>query len=147
MPAKVINSAVLAVFALVMLVSHTSAQDMVPVVNGGAGPCSVEFIALDGDVKPVYGAVITVHVEYGFLGLKELDLQVATNADGVAQFSGLPEDTDGAYFFEAFTESLKGVAVYNPDHECRGRHNIYMAQRKPGIHESASKDQLSFIRN
>jgi hypothetical protein len=139
MARNAINAAVSVLLACVLMASPAPGQKPVPVVDGEAGPCSVEFIALDSNGKSVYGARITVHIEFGFLGLKELDLQVTTNADGIARFEGLPDETESVLFFEAFTESLKGVAVFNPSYKCSGRHSIYMAQRTT-IHESASEE-------
>jgi hypothetical protein len=104
-------------------------QDSIPTVDAEAGPCSVEFTAYDGSGHPVYGAQIQVHVDYGIFGLRQLDLQVGTDADGRARFEGLPDDTDGVLFFEANTDRLKGVAVYYPAFECRGRHTIFMAEQ------------------
>ena len=139
-PPLEVMSAVRLVILACMLVVLAGGQEPVPVVDGDSGPCSVEFTALDGDGKPVYNAEITVHIEYGFLGLKELDLRVTTNLDGVARFRGLPEDSDGAFFFEAFTDSLRGVAVYDPDQECHGRHHIYMAKWQPESYGLASEE-------
>src|SRR5437868_13248307 len=63
----------------------------VPVVNAGLGACSVEFHVTDGQLKPIYGAQISVHMRYGFGGFHKMDLQVATNVDGRGRFEGLTE--------------------------------------------------------
>ena len=103
-------------------------QDSIPTVDAEAGPCSVEFTAYDGSGHTVYGAQIQVHVEYGIFGLRQLDLQVGTDAPRKARFEGLPDDTDGALFFEADTDELKGVAVYYPSWECHATHSLYMGR-------------------
>ena len=63
----------------------------VPVVNAGLGDCSVEFHVTDAQLKPIYGAQISVHMRYGFGGFHKMDLQVSTNVDGRARFEGLTE--------------------------------------------------------
>jgi hypothetical protein len=73
----------------------------VPAIDGGIGTCSADFIVNDPDGKPVYAATIKVHIEYGFMYLRKLDLQVGTNADGKARFTGLPDRTKHGLFFEA----------------------------------------------
>jgi hypothetical protein len=98
MARNVINAAVSVLLACVLMASPAPGQTPVPIVDGEAGPCSVELIALDSNGKPVYGAIITVHIEFGFLGLKELDLQVTTNSDGIARFVGLPDETGRILF-------------------------------------------------
>lgn len=105
-------------------------QSAVPTVDGGAGPCSVEFTATDTNGAPVSNAQIAVHIEYGFLGAHKLDLQVATDSRGKARFVGLPDKTDSALFFEATKGSLRGVATDDPNTECEARHGIYMTSRK-----------------
>ena len=63
----------------------------VPVMDGGAGPCWLELqrvTTVDG--APVYDATIKVHIAYGFAGIRRLDLQAGTDADGKVKFIGLP---------------------------------------------------------
>jgi hypothetical protein len=110
--------------ALIVAFPLAWCQAPVPTVEGDAGPCSVEFKALDENGNPVYAAQIRVQFKYGFLGLHQADLQVATNARGVARFEGLPNDSDGVLFFSASTGDLDGVAAYYPAANCRGHHTI-----------------------
>lgn len=111
---------------------NASAQDTVPTVDGAAGPCTVEFTATDPNGTPVNNAQIRVHVSYGFLGGRQLDLQVATDSHGKARFTGLPESVDGGLFFEASTDTLRGVATDDPNTECHAKHGIYMGNKNPG---------------
>src|ERR1700685_729915 len=67
----------------------------VPVMDGEAGPCSVAFTVTDEKAAPVYDARIRVHIEYGFAGVRRLDLEAATNVDGKTQFKGLPQKVKG----------------------------------------------------
>lgn len=102
----------------------------VAVVDGGAGPCAVNFTVIDPDGKPVYAAQIDVHVAYGFMGLHKLDLTVYTNAEGKARFAGLPAKVQKPpLVFHASKEKDTGVAAYNPVTECQAKHDIVL--RKP----------------
>ena len=47
-------------------------NEKVPVIDGGAGSCSVELTVRSADGKPVYAATVKVHVKYGFGGMREL---------------------------------------------------------------------------
>ncbi len=109
--------------------ANAFAQNFAPTVDGGAGPCSVEFTATDANGALVSNAQISVHVEYGFLGARKLDLQVATDSHGKARFVGLPEKVDGALYFEAAKGNLKGVATVDPNTDCQAHHGIYMTAR------------------
>ena len=53
----------------------------VPVVDGGIGQCSADFTVTDAEGAPVYAAKIKVHIAYGFMYARKLDLEVGTNAD------------------------------------------------------------------
>lgn len=121
----------LAAFATAVTPMLASGQSAIPTVDGGAGPCSVEFIVTDGSGALVSNAQISVHIEYGFLGAHKLDLQVATGTHGKARFVGLPEKTDSALFFEATKGNLRGVATDDPNTECEAKHGIYMSARNP----------------
>src|SRR5260370_16095608 len=61
------------------------------VMDGGAGPCSVELTVTDAEGEPGSAALINVHVAYGFAGFHKLDLSVYTNDQGKAKFIGLPD--------------------------------------------------------
>jgi hypothetical protein len=104
----------------------------VAVVDGGAGPCAVEFTVIDPNTKPVYAAQISVHVAYGFMGLHKLDLTVYTNSDGKAKFAGLPAKVSKPpLVFQASKEAPKeeketGTAAYNPATECQAKHDIVL---------------------
>jgi hypothetical protein len=106
-------------------------QSAIPTIDGGAGPCSVEFTVTDSNGALVSNAQISVHIEYGFLGSHKLDLQVATDSHGKARFVGLPEKTDNGLFFEATKGNLRGVATDDPNTECEAKHGIYMSSRSP----------------
>jgi hypothetical protein len=118
------------VLALLLLpplyAAQTSADQPVPVVNGEAGPCSVEFTVTDGAGRRVYDARIHVHIEYGLFGLRKLDLEIGTSANGMARFEGLPQDPDGVLFFRAKKGKLEGFAFYDPNQECHGQHAIVL---------------------
>jgi hypothetical protein len=104
----------------------TPAQE-VPAIDGGIGPCSVEFTVTDGYAKPVYAATVKVHIAYGFGGIRKLDLEVGTNSDGKVKFKGLPVKVHNPPLeFHATKDQLTGLASYNPANECQARHDIVL---------------------
>ena len=127
---------VLLLAAFVTALMPMFGQSAIPTVDGGAGPCSVEFTVTDANGALVSNAQISVHIEYGFLGAKKLDLQVATDSHGKALFVGLPEKTDSGLFFEATKGNLRGVATDDPNTECEAKHGIYMSSRSPAQNPS-----------
>jgi len=101
-------------------------------VDGGIGPCSVEITVNTENGKPVYGADVKVHIAYGFGGFHKLDLEAATNVDGKANFTGLPNRVRRPPLeFDASKDQLAGMATYDPALECRAKHIIVLEKPKP----------------
>ncbi len=102
----------------------------IPVVDGNAGPCSVEFTVTDGQGHPVYAANIDVHIAYGFMGVHKLDLQVGTNFDGKASFTGLPQKVKGGtMYFRASQGERTGSAFYDPTNNCTASEGIFLSKQ------------------
>ena len=106
-------------------VSNSPAQS----IDGGAGPCAVT-LTVTSDSKPVVAADVKVHVEYGFAGIRRLDLEAYTGNDGKVQFTGLPTRVHRApLLFKATKDNLAGVAAYNPETECKASHEIVLTRQ------------------
>ncbi len=100
----------------------------VPVINGGAGPCSVEFTVNDQAGKPVYAAEVKIHLVYGFYGLRKLDLSAFTNEQGRLNFTGLPARVyRGPLEFTAKKENHIGSVKWNPVDSCHANQTIVLS--------------------
>jgi hypothetical protein len=105
----------------------TQAQPQpVPAVDGGLGPCSVEFTTADGNGNVIGGATLRLHLAYGFAGVRRLDLEVTTNTDGKARFTGLPDNLKKGLFFRGFKDEREGTAFYEPKKNCQGKHTMVL---------------------
>jgi len=94
-------------------------------IDGGAGPCSLELTVSGADAKPVYNATVKVHITYGFGGFHHLDLQAGTNSDGKVKFTGIPAKVHNPPLeFDANKEQLEGSVNYDPSTECHGKHEV-----------------------
>ena len=102
----------------------------VPVVDGAIGTCSYDFTVTDTDAKPVYAAKINVHIAYGFMYARKLDLEVGTNSDGKARFTGLPERTKRGLFFEASEADRTATAFVDPATTCKSQFTVVL-RKKP----------------
>jgi hypothetical protein len=99
--------------------------------DGGAGPCSAEFTVTTSDGRPVFAALINVHIAYGFGGFHKLDMGVYTNQQGKGKFTGIPEKVRKPPLeFQASKNELKGVATVDPATECQARHDIILDRPK-----------------
>jgi hypothetical protein len=102
----------------------------VSVIDGGVGPCSADFTVTDTAQAPVYAANIKVHIAYGFMYLRKLDLEVGTNASGKARFTGLPDRTKQGLFFRASEGGREGSAFIDPAKTCNATLTIAL-EKKP----------------
>src|SRR5262252_8786123 len=81
--------------------AQTPDPHSIPAVDAGIGQCTADFTLTDTDNKPIYAAKVKVHITYGFASARKLDLEVGTNVDGKARFSGLPNRVKRGLFFAA----------------------------------------------
>ena len=128
-PAALLPLLVLSAFAFSQ--SPTTAPDpkAVPVIDGGIGPCSADFTVTDNSGAPIYAAKIKVHIAYGFMNARKLDLEISTNVDGKARFTGLPDRVKRGLFFEASEGDRTGNAFDDPLKTCQAQFPITL--RKP----------------
>ena len=115
--------------------AQSKPADDVPVMDGEAGPCSVEFTVTDAQGKPILNALINVHIAYGFAGVRKLDTGVYTNAQGKGKFIGLPAKVHKPPLeFHATKDDLVGIASVNPASDCQAKHSIVMQKKPIGLY-------------
>jgi hypothetical protein len=108
----------------------TADPKSVPVIDGGIGTCSVDFTVTDADGAPVYAAKIKVHIAYGFMYVRKLDLEIGTNADGKARFTGLPDRVKHGLYFEASEGDRSAEAFDEPATKCKNQFTVAL-RKKP----------------
>ncbi|HEY6764077.1 MAG TPA: hypothetical protein VI386_04845 [Candidatus Sulfotelmatobacter sp.] len=102
---------------------------IVPVIDGGIGPCTADFTITDTDGKPLYDAKIRVHIAYRFMNAHKLDLEVGTNADGKARFTGLPEKIKHGFYFYASEGDLTAEAFDDPANNCNAQFALELRKK------------------
>ncbi len=125
-PLREFRALLVTIVAGAMLVSaHAQSAQPVPVIDGGAGPCSFELTVMNPDGKPAAAADVKVHIEYGFGGFRRLDLEAGANVDGKVRFTGLPAKVKRSPLeFRASKDQLMGVATFDPLTECQAKHDV-----------------------
>jgi hypothetical protein len=119
------------VFAIPLLSEAQSHDEKVPVIRGGAGPCSLELTVMGADGKLAYAATVKVHIAYGFGGMRRLDLEAGTNSDGKVKFTDLPQRVARPPLeFHASKDEFEGVAAFDPATECQARRDITLVKSK-----------------
>jgi hypothetical protein len=115
------------------IVSQTTAPapdpKSVPVIDGAIGPCSADFTVTDNAGAPVYNANISVHIAYGFMYLRKLDLEVSTNVDGKARFTGIPDRLKRGLMFHASEGDRSGDAFDDPATTCKAQLTVALQKK------------------
>ena len=115
-----------------LMSAQTASPDphSIPAVDAGLGDCSADFIITGTDNKPVYTAKVSTRVTYGFLNSHKLDLEVSTNIDGKARFTGLPANLKrGGLFFQASEGDRTGNAFDDPSKTCKAQFAITLRKQ------------------
>jgi hypothetical protein len=102
----------------------------VPVIDGGIGPCTADFTITDNAGAPIYYADIKVHIAYGIFGAHKLDLDVGTNINGKARFTGLPSKTKQGLFFQASKDRRTGSAFDDTAKTCNAQFTVQLEGTK-----------------
>ncbi len=101
----------------------------IPVIDGGIGPCSADFTVNDAAGVPVYAAKIKVHIAYGFMNARKLDLEVGTNSEGKARFVGLPDHPKRGLYFEASEGDRTATAFDSPANACKAQFTVTLRKK------------------
>jgi hypothetical protein len=100
----------------------------IPEIDGAIGSCSADFTITDSASAPVYNAKINVHIAYGFGSFHKLDLEVSTNADGKARFTGLPNRLKRPLTFHASEGGREGEVIDDPEKTCKAQFTIALSK-------------------
>jgi hypothetical protein len=101
----------------------------IPVVKGGAGTCTADFVVTDSSGKGVYDAKISIQVKYRFMGFHKLDLTVGTNYEGKARIEGLPEQIKGPAEFKIHHGDQSKIVPFDPQDNCHTRNEVTLGEK------------------
>ena len=71
-----------------------------------------------------------MHIAYGFLNAHKLDLEVGSNSDGKARFTGLPNRLNHGLYFEASEADRTAEAFDDPAKTCKAQFTVVL-RKKP----------------
>jgi hypothetical protein len=106
------------------VVAQSADPHSIPAVDAGLGSCSADLTITDTANKPVYNAKIEVRVSYG--RFHRMDLEVSTNIDGKARFTGIPANTRHGLLYQASEGDRAGNAFQDPSNKCNAQFTIVL---------------------
>lgn len=101
----------------------------VPVIDGGLGPCTADFTVTDANNAPVYDAKIRVHIAYGFMNVRKLDLEIGTNSDGKARVTGLPDRIKHGLYFHTTQGDRTAETFDDPANTCKAQFTVVLEKK------------------
>ena len=108
---------------------QTPDSSQVAVVNGGAGPCTADFVVSDASGKGIYAAKIDIQIRYGFMGLHRLETTVKTNVEGKARIEGLPEKINKTAEFKVASADQTKSLPFDPIGNCNSHNEVVLGQK------------------
>ena len=100
----------------------------VPVADGGLGSCRADFTVKDEAGKPIYNAKIDVTLKSGGLfSRRKTELEVGTNSDGKARFTGLPALPKKPLEFEIKSGTVTKSVTDDPSTNCNAVYEVSLS--------------------
>jgi len=103
----------------------------IPVVDAGLGSCRADFTVKDGSDKPIYNANIHTLIKYGFLNKRKSELEVGTNSDGKASFTGLPNLPKKPLEFTIKSGTVEKTITDDPSENCNAKFEVTLVVTNP----------------
>ena len=109
---------------LMLACSHSNAAQSTPAattpseISADLGPCSALIIVTNSDSKPIYGAKVTTRIQYGLLGVKKLDLEAYSGADGRIKITNLPETLKKPMYIHIAKDDMQEIEEFKPEVQC-----------------------------
>ena len=108
---------------------QTAGGSDVPVVKGGAGSCTADFVVKDASGKGIYDAKIEILIKYGTFGLHKLDATVGTNSDGKGRIEGLPEHIRKTAEFKISHGGQTKTFPFDPESDCHPHPEVVLGDK------------------
>lgn len=96
------------------------------VISADLGPCSALVTVTGNDAKPVYAAKVTTHIQYGFMGVKKLDLEAYTGPDGQVSINTLPETLKKPMYIYISKGDAQQMVEFKPEIQCHATFNVQL---------------------
>ncbi len=123
------QAALIVVLAATIPISAQTGTNEVPVIDAGMGSCTADITVMDSAHHVIYKANISTRIRSGFAGVKKLDLEVGTNVDGRARFTGLPERPRDTLQFTADFQGRSNIVTVDSQKDCHAAANVFLPDK------------------
>ncbi|HKQ86602.1 MAG TPA: hypothetical protein VJS43_07530 [Candidatus Acidoferrales bacterium] len=102
-------------------------QPKIATVDAGIGSCKANFLVKDGAGKPIYNSKISVLIKYGFMNMRQTDLEAYTNVEGQARFTGLPNFSKKPLEFNVSSGTVSKTVTDDPVEKCDAEFDVTLS--------------------
>ncbi len=95
-------------------------------ISADLGTCSALITVTGVDSKPIYGAKITTRIRYGLMGVKKLDLEAFTGANGQIKITKLPEVLKKPMYIYINKDDKQEIVEFKPDVHCSATFDVQL---------------------
>jgi hypothetical protein len=126
------------IFLILLIAARVSAgaqagTNEVPVIDAAMGSCTADITVMDSGHHAIYKANISTRIRSGFAGVKKLDLEVGTNVDGKARFTGLPERPRDALQFNADYQGRSNTVLLDSQKDCHATLSVFLPDKPVAV--------------
>ena len=107
-------------------VGATDSQAAPSEISADLGPCFALITVTGADSQPLYGAKMTTRVQYGFMGVKKLDLEAFTGADGKVKITRLPETLKKPMIIHITKDDKSDQVEFKPAERCHATFDVHL---------------------
>jgi hypothetical protein len=93
-------------------------------ISADLGTCSALITVTGTDSKPLYNAKVTTRIRYGLMGVKKLDLETYTSANGQVKIVKLPEVLKKRMYIEISKDEKLETVEFKPEERCRATFDV-----------------------
>lgn len=104
----------------------TSQNQPASEISADLGSCSALLTVTDADAKPITNAKITARVQYGAFGVKKLDLEAYTAADGKVKITHLPASLKKPMIIHVEKGEKGDQVEFKPADRCNATFNVQL---------------------
>jgi len=114
--------------------AQTPSKPAAPVakISADLGSCTVEFRVTDMLGKPIYNAKVKTLIRYGFMNLRKLSLEAATNAEGRVQFVKMPDEVNAPLEFKVSYGKDSAIVTWDPGNNCEAEYPVLLYKKMKG---------------
>jgi hypothetical protein len=95
-------------------------------ISAELGTCSALITVTGADSKPVYNAKVSTRIRYGMMGVKKLDLETFTSANGQVKITNLPEVPKKPIYIYVTKDDKMETVEFKPDVHCRATFDVVL---------------------